>query len=182
MESPLKNDKNSLKQNKMETTKTRKNLLGRTVTVTKEKRNTALDNAGSNRIVKNKTREVYNPRTGDTKTIEKVNRKTSARGEVVLDKSRDKKITNAQGGSTSKSRWVQKRTPMSGPLKNKASKVVTKEKETISNPDSEFMSMSNRSVKVRGKVRGQKAIKDKGNFSKKTYNVDAAYKSRYGAK
>ena len=178
MENQLRN--NSLKPNKMEspskTKKTRTNLLGRKVTVTRENSNSPTES------VKNKTREVYNPRTGSTKTTERVNTKsTTSRGEVVLDKKRNKKMTNAEGGSTSNSKWVQKRASAPGSVKSKPSKVVTKQKETISKPDAEFMSMSNRSVKVRGKVKGQKVIKDKGNYSKKIFNSGAAFNSMYGS-
>ncbi len=158
----------------IETTKTRKNLLGRKVTVTKKQYSNAKT------TVNDKTREVYNPKTGVTKTKVKINRKRSEGNDIVSDKERAKTITNAKGGSTSRSRWTEKRTPKSGPLKNKASKVVTREKQTISNPDADFYGTANRSVKVRSKVKGQKAEKEKGNYTKKQYNAGASFKSVYG--
>lgn len=156
-----------------ETTKTRKNLLGRTVTVTKKKYE------NPNVKVNDKTREVYNPKTGSTKTVARVNRTRINDGEIVRDKERTKTMTNAQGGSTSKSREVQTRKPTSGPLKNQASKVVTKSKVNVSNPDSDYYGTETRNTKVRAKVRGQKAVRNEGTYSSRQFNSGALYNKEY---
>ncbi len=158
-----------------ETTKTRKNLLGRTVTVTKKKYE------NPNVKVNDKTREVYNPKTGSTKTVIRVNKTRTRDGQIVSDKGRFKTVTNAQGGSTSKSREVQTRKPASGPLRNQASRVVTTSKVNVSNPGSDYYGTETRNTKVRAKVKGQKAIRNEGTYSSRKFNAGALYSKKPGA-
>jgi hypothetical protein len=130
----------------METIKTRKNLLGRDVTVRK----------GSNESGAYKVRTVSNPKTGETKIKSKNTRKTTlSNGETLKQRSVGRSNTDAQGGETSRYKMVEKRSGGGNPK----SRTVLTNTIKFSPPTEKGFTIESSKNSKRFKQKGEKAVK-----------------------
>lgn len=129
----------------METIKTRKNLLGRDVTVRK----------GSNESGAYKVRTVSNLKTGETKIKSKNTRKTTLNnGETLKQRGVGRSNTDAQGGQTSRYKLVEKRSGGGNPK----SRTVLTNTIKLSPPTEKGFTIELSKNSKRFKQKGEKAV------------------------
>ena len=149
-----------------ESTRTRKGLFGRKVTVTKTTKETPIKGDVSEKE-KTKVRTVSNARTGRTKETK---RTTNSLGPSIGYKERTKTITNKMGGGSQKTRVSSK-----GP----GTKGITRDKIKISNPTYSDAPKNRKpestytlSRKMKVKQKGKKATRTKFSDSQTRLNAN----------